>query len=169
MGAALCLALTDRLPSRVRSLTLAGPAGLGQKIDPDFIRGFIAARGREELLPFLRRQYVDRSLASDDQLERVVAHKQRSGAVEAMVKIASSRYGGTPSGKSLREVAGTVPTLVVWGARDEIVPPPAPGEVVQSGVVVHLLPDCGHLAQVERADEFNRLVAEFLRAVARAG
>src|SRR5512139_3343722 len=51
MGAALCLVLTDCDPTRVRSLTLVGPAGFGQRINPDFIRGMVAARTAEELQP----------------------------------------------------------------------------------------------------------------------
>jgi pyruvate dehydrogenase E2 component (dihydrolipoamide acetyltransferase) len=46
MGAAVCLALADREPARVRSLTLVAPAGLGQKINADVIRGLVAARSR---------------------------------------------------------------------------------------------------------------------------
>ena len=49
MGAALCLVLADRAPDRVRSLTLVGPAGTGQKINAEFIRGYIGARSRDEL------------------------------------------------------------------------------------------------------------------------
>ena len=51
MGAALCLVLADRVPGRVRSLTLVGPAGTGQKINAEFIRGYIGARSRDELEP----------------------------------------------------------------------------------------------------------------------
>jgi len=46
MGAAACLDLTDRAPDRVRSVTLIGPAGTGQKINADFIRGFLTGQPR---------------------------------------------------------------------------------------------------------------------------
>lgn len=165
MGAALSLALTDHDPARVRSLTLIGPAGFGQRIDPDFIRGMIVARTRDELRPLMRRLYADPARLTDAEVELAIAAKRREGAIEALAKIASSRYAGTPSGRQLRDVAGTVPTLVIWGAQDAVVPPPAPGELTRDGVSVHVLPRAGHLVQVEAADEFNRLVGDFLRHV----
>ena len=163
MGAALCLVLADRVPGRVRSLTLVGPAGTGQKINADFIRGYIGARGRDEIARLLPMLYADPRRVTDALVEPVVEYKRREGVVEALTKIASTRYGGTPSGRSLREVVGSVPTLVVWGLEDAIIPPPAPGEFRGDGVEVHILPGCGHMVQEEAADEVNRLIDAFLR------
>jgi pyruvate dehydrogenase E2 component (dihydrolipoamide acetyltransferase) len=162
-GAAVCLALADRVPGRVRSLTLLGPAGLGRKINADFIRGFVAARSVAELRPLLKLLYADAGRVTEELLGQVAAYKQREGVVEALARIASSRYGGTPSGRQLLDVAGTVPTLVIWGLEDAVVPPPAPGELARIGTSIHVLPHCGHMVQVEAADEVNRRVGEFLR------
>lgn len=162
MGAALCLVLADREPGRVRSLTLIGPAGTGQKINAEFIRGYIGARSRDELEPLMRLLYADRGFVTEDLLQRVVEYKRREGVIEALTKIASSRYGGTPSGRQLREVLGFLPTLVIWGLDDAVIPPPAPGEFRGEGVEVHVLPRSGHMVQEEAADEVNRLVDDFL-------
>jgi pyruvate dehydrogenase E2 component (dihydrolipoamide acetyltransferase) len=162
MGGAVCLAAADREPARVRSLTLIGPAGFGQKINADVIRGLVAARSQDELAPLLRILFADASYVTDRLLDRMVAHKQRAGAVEALMKIAASRYTVTPSGHQLRDVAGTVPTLMIWGGADAMVPPPAPGAFVRDGVSIRVLPHAGHMVQVEAADEVNRLVGEFL-------
>ena len=162
MGAAVCLALADREPARVRSLTLVAPAGLGQKIDADVIRGLVAARSRDELAPLLRILFADATRVNDRLLDRMVAHKQRAGAVEGLMKIASSRYAGTPSGRQLRDVAGTLPTLMIWGVADAMIPPPAPGAFVRDGILIRVLPHAGHMVQVEAADEVNRLVGDFL-------
>jgi pyruvate dehydrogenase E2 component (dihydrolipoamide acetyltransferase) len=163
MGAALCLVLADREPNRVRSLALVGPAGTGQKINADFIRGYIGARERDEIEPLLRLLYVDSRHVTDALVESVVEYKRREGVVEALTKIASSRYVGTPSGRPLREVVGSVPTLVIWGLDDAIIAPPAPGEFRDAGVEVHFLPGRGHKVQEEAADEVNRLIDDFLR------
>jgi pyruvate dehydrogenase E2 component (dihydrolipoamide acetyltransferase) len=56
-----------------------------------------------------------------------------------------------------------VPTLLIWGAQDTVVPPPAPAELTRDGVSVHVLPHAGHMVQVEAADEVNRLIGEFLQ------
>ena len=162
MGAALCLALTDHDPSRVRSLSLVAPAGLGQKIDADIIRGLVGARTRELLVPLLGVLFAAPDRVPDELLQRMLAYKQRDGVVEALARIASSRYAGTPSGRQLREVAGTVPTLVIWGAEDRMIPPPEPRELAGDHVRVHVLPDAGHMVQLEAAGEVNRLVLDFL-------
>ena len=162
MGAALCLALTDRDPARVRSLALIGPAGLGQKINADFIRGLVAARTREEIAPLLGMLFANPGRMPEELLQRVIAYKQREGVAEALTKIATSRYAGTPSGRQLRDVAGSVPTLVIWGAEDRVVPPPDPDELARTGVRVRVLPHCGHMVQLEAAGEVNRLVTDFL-------
>lgn len=162
MGAAVCLALADAHPGRVQSLTLVGPAGFGQKINAEFIRGLVAARSREELEPLMRQLYADPDRVTDAEVQRLVVSKQRAGAVEALAKIASSRYGGTPSGRALRDVAGTVPTLILWGAADTIVPPPPAEELARAGVSVHVLPGRGHMVQIEAADEVDRLIGDFV-------
>jgi pyruvate dehydrogenase E2 component (dihydrolipoamide acetyltransferase) len=162
MGAAICLALTDRAPQRVRSLVLIGPAGIGQKIDSNVIRGLVGGRSREELEPLLGVLYSDRSALIEAAVAQLIAYKQRPGVLEALTKIASSRYAGTPSGRQLRDVAGDVPTLMIWGAEDRMIPPPAPETVVREGVEMRVLPGCGHMAHVEAADAVNRLVGEFL-------
>jgi pyruvate dehydrogenase E2 component (dihydrolipoamide acetyltransferase) len=113
----------------------------------------------------MRRLYADPARLTDAELDLAIAAKRREGAIEALAKIASSRYAGTPSGRQLRDVAGSVPTLVIWGADDAVVPPPSAGEFAREGVSVHVVPCAGHLVQVEAADEFNRLVGDFLRHV----
>ena len=155
--------LADRVPQRVGSLTLIGPAGIGQKINADFIRGYIGARRREEFELLMRLLYSDPGRVTGQLLQQAVGYKRRAGVVEALTKIASSRYVGTPAGRPLREVAGSVPTLVVWGADDAVIPPPEPGVLVREGVAFHVLQGRGHMVQVEAADEVNHLIDAFLR------
>lgn len=163
MGAAVCLALLDRAPERVRSLALIGPAGIGQKINADYIRGFIGADTREALEPLMRLLFADPVFPVAELVDEALGFKRREGATAALARIAGSRYAGTRAGGTLRELAGNVPTLVIWGAADAVIPPPAPGEFEAPGVELHLLPGRGHMVHVEAADEVNRLLAGFLR------
>ncbi len=59
-----------------------------------------------------------------------------------------------------------VPTLIVWGAEDQMVPPTHArayaAEIAGSRVV--LIDRCGHVPMLERPDEFARLVGDFLAA-----
>lgn len=162
MGAAVCLDVTDRAPGRVRSVTLIAPAGLGQKINADFIRGFIAAGSREQLEPWLRLLSADPGLITPQFIDETLAYKRLEGVTSALATIAGNRYAGTHSGGTLRDVVGTVPTLVIWGAEDAVIPAPAPPDLAQRGVEVQVLPGRGHLVQIEAAAEVDRLIVEFL-------
>ena len=162
MGAAVCLVLADRVPQRVRSLTLIGPAGIGQKINADFVRGFVTASNREQLQPLLELLFADPAFVTPALMEQMLRSKQRAGVAAALTRIAGSRYPGTPSGGALRDVAGRVPTLVIWGAEDAVIPPPAAAEFAMPGVDLHVLPCRGHMVQIEAAAAVNQLIAALL-------
>jgi pimeloyl-ACP methyl ester carboxylesterase len=58
-----------------------------------------------------------------------------------------------------------VPTLIVWGQQDAIIPLSA-AELYQAsipGARLVTLDQCGHHPEMEQADEFVRLVQAFLR------
>lgn len=56
------------------------------------------------------------------------------------------------------------PTLIVWGRNDRFVPMDAGLRLLAgiAGSELHVYRDCGHWAQWEHADSFNRQVLEFL-------
>ncbi len=57
-----------------------------------------------------------------------------------------------------------VPTLIVHGARDRLVPLAWAQEAHKriNGSRLHIIPDCGHWLQREKPEEFNRVVLPFL-------
>jgi pimeloyl-ACP methyl ester carboxylesterase len=56
-------------------------------------------------------------------------------------------------------------TLVVWGRDDRFVPLDNGLKVIWGipNARLHVFSQCGHWAQFEHADEFNRLVIDFIR------
>ena len=61
-------------------------------------------------------------------------------------------------------VGATSPTLLVWGGQDAIAPVEC-GELYQAAMPaarLAVIPDCGHLPEIERPEEFAVLVEEFL-------
>jgi pimeloyl-ACP methyl ester carboxylesterase len=59
-----------------------------------------------------------------------------------------------------------VPTLIVWGENDTVLPPPH-GDAFAALLpyaTLKRLPECGHLVPFERADAFTQLAIEFLTA-----
>lgn len=60
----------------------------------------------------------------------------------------------------------TVPTLVVWGERDGLLPP-AHGEMVAAGIPnarFEVVTDAGHVIHAEQPDRFAELVENFIEA-----
>jgi pimeloyl-ACP methyl ester carboxylesterase len=58
-----------------------------------------------------------------------------------------------------------VPTLVVWGRNDRVVPVPAAFAYkrrVGDNARVEVFDHCGHVPQLERPLRFNRLLEQFL-------
>lgn len=66
--------------------------------------------------------------------------------------------------RQLAEV--TTPTLIIWGSRDLILPMSHAyaGQRLIPSSQVRIVEGCGHVPQVERPQEFNRLVLDFLAA-----
>ena len=60
----------------------------------------------------------------------------------------------------LREVLATtkVPTQVIWGTEDKIIPA-AQADGLPQSVAVHRLPNVGHMPMMEAAAEVTRLIA----------
>jgi len=68
-------------------------------------------------------------------------------------------------------VTTSVPTLIIWGGHDSVVPLAhayAAQKLIPNSEV-RIMERCGHLPQLERPEEFNRLVLDFLSANRRRG
>ena len=58
-----------------------------------------------------------------------------------------------------------VPTLIVWGRNDRVVPVPAAFSYkkrIGDNAELVILDECGHVPQIERPLRFNRLLDRFL-------
>ena len=71
---------------------------------------------------------------------------------------------GSLSEQEVRAVKA--PTLVVWGKYDELANPAGADRLENAiaGARKVIVDNCGHMPQLERADEFNRIVRDFLLA-----
>jgi len=57
-----------------------------------------------------------------------------------------------------------LPTLLIWGAQDRVFPPPYAYVYQQliPGATAIVLPECGHLPQVEKGDQFVAELENFI-------
>jgi 3-oxoadipate enol-lactonase len=172
MGGRIAMDFHDRHPERVASLTLCDTQpGLGNT-PPEKRREFIRLR-QEPLLagqsPGDIAPAVARSLVSPRAVpgayERLVASMEALHKDAYLKTIAASfLYPRLPDLESVR-----VPTHVVVGADDTLTPPDVARAMAAriAGSRVTVIPDAGHLSNIEQPDAFNAAVMGFLGELAR--
>lgn len=180
LGGAVTLQLLACAPDRVASLNLVSSAGFGSPLHPmlrlmsvPVIGPATARHTNRATARMLERQiYVDRSLATDERIDRALrfARQPDNGVVvhETARALATIR-GVRPEWRAelLSEVSKHPrPTLAVWGDRDRILPGRQMDATrrLMPHARVHLFRAVGHAPHVEAADAFADLTIDFLRS-----
>jgi pimeloyl-ACP methyl ester carboxylesterase len=182
LGGVVCAQTAVQFPERVDSLVLVGSAGFGRELNPLLrlwsvpVLGDLVFKVFQMAFPLAKRWALDDPRRIDDEwLASVAAVLRTPGLRENTLKIA--REGVDLRGqreemfRSLhRGLGGTdVPTLIVWGSRDVVVPlsHAYTAQRLISKSEVSVMERCGHVPQVERPEEFNGLVQGFLATIPR--
>lgn len=163
-------------PDRAGRLVLMGPGGLSLNVfAPDPTEGvrrlmeFAAPPGpsREKLAAFLRTMVFDQSLITEELIEERYLQASEPEALRAMASMGASfmRAESYEDGMLWREAHRLRQrVLLVWGREDRV--NPLDGALVALKQIpraqLHVFPRCGHWAQLEQFEEFNRLVTAFL-------
>jgi 2-hydroxy-6-oxonona-2,4-dienedioate hydrolase len=180
--AGLRFALTE--PARVAALGLVDSAGLGRRVNPALRSLSLPGYGRlavawgkrppgaaqralaRAALIFSRPWRTPRGwLKEQYRLARL------PGFLEAQLATLRSQVGLRGQREVLLDRLPDLepPTLVVWGERDRVLPPSQAHEAIarlRNGSL-ELVPDCGHLPQVEHPERFASTLARFLDEKAR--
>ncbi|TMC50491.1 MAG: alpha/beta fold hydrolase [Chloroflexi bacterium] len=176
MGGVISACFAAEHPERVSHLVLVDAAGFGSDLSwlmriasvmiPSFVvpRRVTARRVRRAL----QWVYADPSLIEDEEVERIAELASLPGARQAFLEISRKGTGlrGMRAGLGLGEPPERVevPTLVVWGELDRVVPI-SHLELVRSHLSICetlVLKNCGHCPQREMPLVFNRRVLQFL-------
>jgi pyruvate dehydrogenase E2 component (dihydrolipoamide acetyltransferase) len=162
MGGAVALALAASAPERVRSLSLLGSAGLGREINGAYLDGFVGAGTRAALRPLLAQLFADEALVGRKLVDDLLKYKRLEGVEAALRRLQASLF---PGGVQARLFRGTlastrVPALVIWGGQDRIIPA-SHASGLPASVKVEILPEAGHMVQMEAAGAVNRLLEAF--------
>lgn len=84
-------------------------------------------------------------------------------AREEACRLSWRPYMFDPALPHLLGLVKDLPTLVIWGEQDPVVPLSA-GKVYQQSIAgskLATIPNCGHRPELEKTDEFVRLTKEF--------
>ena len=173
-GTAVRFALS--YPERAGKLVLMGPGGLSMNVfAPDPTEGvkrlteFAAPPGpsKEKLAAFLRTLVHDPRLVTDELVAERFAAASDPESLAAMASMGASFFdpGNAEQGLLWRDAHRLRnQVLLVWGREDRV--NPLDGALVALKLIrraqLHVFGGCGHWAQLEKFDEFNRLVIGFL-------
>lgn len=164
LGGAIALELAKAFPQKVVSLSLIAPAGLGADININFIEGFISADRRKTLEPVLQCLVYDKTLISRRMIEDIIRFKRLDGALQGLQTIAKACFPKGRQADDLRPVlAGfTGPAQIIWGTEDEVLSP-SDAKGLPDTIEVTLLPQTGHMPQLEKATEVNAAITKITR------
>ena len=180
LGGLIGLLLSLSNPARVSALGLVNSTGLGREINPAFTSVNVPGLG-EAAIPWWRTPVGARQRAwgraamlfarPANTPREWLGEQQRlallPGHLEAHLAALRARiYSG-----GQREVLGDrlhrlqVPTLVLWGARDRVLPA---YQARQTGARLprgrlEIIPGCGHLPHIECPGDFVGVVGQFLK------
>ncbi|MEE8443686.1 MAG: alpha/beta fold hydrolase [Dehalococcoidia bacterium] len=179
LGGLLALATALRNPDRVQALVLVDAAGLGRELAWPLrlatlpgIGSILAAADVRSGTRFMRRVFHRPERIEPDVYEELLRVRKLPGVRRAVLR--ALREGvtllGLRSSRVLHRhlVSLPVPTLVVWGQEDRILPAEHARRIARQApnVCVRILPDCGHWPQMEMDREFNQTVMGFLENTA---
>ena len=147
MGGQISILVAATFPEVVRSLILVGSTGVGFRVQlRRHLRNALASsKATLRFGPVVARDFWR---AGPTAVALAAAHILRSNATEAMEAL-------------------SLPTLLVWGERDPLVPETYAESMLELivGSRMELIPGAGHVPMWERPAEFNRAVVDFVREV----
>jgi pimeloyl-ACP methyl ester carboxylesterase len=174
LGGLIALETALRRPERVDRLILSNSAGLGREVSLFWRLAALPVLG-DGLIELNRRSALlgGPNLFFDPAGEPEIVQRCRAwagrpdltGTIVGVARQGLDLTGQRPEITRLHRLPELrAPTLIVWGARDWVIPP-RHGEqahrlIPDSRLVV--LANCGHCPQLEQPGDFNRIAREFL-------
>jgi 4,5:9,10-diseco-3-hydroxy-5,9,17-trioxoandrosta-1(10),2-diene-4-oate hydrolase len=175
-GTSVRLALDH--PDKAGRLVLMAPGGLGLNVlapDPTegikklFAFGAPPGPSKEKLADFLRTLVFDSSMVTDELVAERFTYAADPETLASMRAMGASflNPGGAEAAMLWREGHRLRQrVLLVWGREDRV--NPLDGALVALKTIpraqLHVFGGCGHWAMLEKFDEFNALVTQFLEA-----
>ena len=164
MGGATAMAMTAMVADRLKSLTLLAPAGLGADINGGFIDGLCRANSEASLKPWLAELFHDERLLTSSFVATAFKQMESPQKREGLRAMAQALMpDGTQATSKRGELDGLrVPTKVIWGTDDKIIPMKH-AQGLPGRVALHVLKNVGHLSYIEAGDVVASLLMEQMR------
>jgi len=179
MGAGLVMAVAIAHPERVDRLVLIGglPQGVREKLTGRLTRRAIETSapvwlirlgnwlaGRWVTEEVLKELVYDHSRLTPAVIERSNRNRRRPGLIPPLMAMVRN-LSLWEKGFAARVGEIRRPTLIIWGAEDEVFPPEVGHELQRliPGAAFSLIPQAGHMPQWEQPEAVNPLLISFLK------
>jgi 3-oxoadipate enol-lactonase len=167
MGGYVALELYRRYPERVQGLVLiatrAGADSAEARAGRDASAATVRSEGTGPLAAGMREKlFAPATIEEEPDLVEWVDHIMASAEPVGVVGALAAMRDRVDSTPHLTEIE--VPTLIVHGADDRLIPPSEAEAMHQAipGSRLELIHGAGHLPNLEQEEEFNERLAEFL-------
>ncbi len=170
-GGAIAMQFTLDNPDRVKKLILVGSAGLGGwGLSPGAMFNMAAAnifptkRTVQKIVKYL--VHNTDNFPGDDGIAYLLEVIRSSGGKLPFVN-GKGRAVAPFSSDKLRQI--TNPALIIWGAKDRILPVShgKKGHKKMPGAQLRIIPDAGHTPFIDLPEEFKDIVLHFIKPVRR--
>lgn len=165
LGAAVAASIAGGGDLQVRSLSLVAPAGLGPRINGDYVAGFLSSASEAALKVWLELLVHDPAALPGVLVRATLASREGTAMVANQARLAAGVFSGNTQLFSIHDALQRFggPVRAIVGREDRIIPPEQ-SDAVPSHVGLYRLPHVGHLPQLEAAALVGRLVAENVRS-----
>jgi pyruvate dehydrogenase E2 component (dihydrolipoamide acetyltransferase) len=168
LGGAVALKLALESPELVAGLVLIDSAGLGHDISPELLDlmgeegGAVTARGLLSLF------FADPKLVTDRGVDEMAGF-HADGGWEAQQAVANAAFAGGTQQFRLEDALAAVgqPVLLIWGEHDRVIPlaHALDALTIFPDALLKVLPETGHVPQVERAADVAFAIDRFVRSL----
>lgn len=178
MGGGISLTIAAKAPEHVEKIVLVDPVGFGRGISPllrmmslPLIGNILTAPSRKGVERQMELCLYDPSQAGDDFIDRSALIGAIPGNQRSFLSLLRNTCNMASVKKELiaqfSEYLEKVklPILVIWGRQDRILPL-ADGEAAMHKMAngrLHIMEQAGHCPQIDKPEEFNETVLDFLK------
>ncbi len=162
MGGAVAAKVALLDSNKVDTLNLICTAGMGEDINSSYTHGFASSESKRELKPFLELLFADSSLVGRQMIDDVLKYKRLDGVTNLLLELGEALFGnGKQSEQPVKQLSGDHKVLIIVGEKDQIIPSQHVKNA-PSQAKVQVFSDAGHMTQMEKANEVNKLIIDHI-------
>lgn len=167
MGGYVALEIVRQAPRRVERLALLDTNARADTTEHIAARRKLVALCREEGVAAVQRALLPRLLHASRLEDRSLVDDVVHMAGEVGETGFHNQMGAIMTRRERRDDLPAIhcPVSIVVGEEDVITPPEMSKEMADliEGAVLHVVPDCGHLTTMEKPEEVNRILEDWLQ------